>query len=249
MWFCPPNPRSGMHREPPVLKAWFRRPGVQAALAFLLWAYVRFSLSTMRWTVEGQERVAALWDQPTETREGALVCFWHSRITLAPACWPKRRAHDPKIMISLSPDGAFIARLGERLGFPGIRGSARKDTDPRHDKGGGAALREALRWIKARNAVAITPDGPRGPAEEMKQGAVVLGKAAGVPVFFVGLACRPWLRLKSWDRSVLPVPFGRGAVVWAGGEIADRTTDTSELAAQWSEQLRQVTRRAEALSA
>lgn len=231
-----------------MLKNWFRRPKVQSALAFLLWCYVRFALSTIRWRVEGEAPVAALWDRPRDAREGVVVCFWHSRITLAAACWPKGRAHEPKIMISLSPDGEFIAKLGERLGFPGIRGSSRKDSDPGNDKGGGAALREALRWIKAGNGVAITPDGPRGPAEEMKDGAAVLGKASGVPVFFVGLACHPWIRLKSWDRSVLPVPFGRGAIVWTGGEVPDRTEDTTAMAARWSEALRQVTRQAEELA-
>jgi lysophospholipid acyltransferase (LPLAT)-like uncharacterized protein len=231
-----------------VLKAWFRRPGVQAALAFLLWAYVRFTLATVRWRIEGQDAVAALWDQPRASRGGAIVCFWHSRIVLSPACWPLGRAQPPKAMISLSPDGAFIAATVERLGFPAIRGSSRKDSDPGNDKGGGAALREALRWIRGGGGLAITPDGPRGPAETMKDGAVVLAKAAAVPVFFVGLACRPALRLKSWDRSVLPLPFARGAIVWTPGTLVDRTADTAETAAAWAAALSAVTRRAEALA-
>ena len=232
-----------------MLKAWFRSPGVQSAVAYLLWLYVRFALSTIRWRVEGEDRVAPLWDQPRDIREGIIVCFWHSVILLSPACWPLGRAHSPKAMISLSPDGEFIAQLVERLGFPGIRGSARKDSDPTNDKGGSAAFKEALRWIKSGNGVAITPDGPRGPVETMKDGAVVLAKTSGVPVMLVGIACRPVVRLGSWDRGCLPVPFGRGAIVWAGGVCAERSADTAALSLAWAAELSSATRRAESMVA
>lgn len=232
-----------------MLKRWFRRPGVQEVVAFVLWLYVRFALSTIRWRIEGQERVAPLWDEPAETRQGVIVCFWHSVLLLSPACWPLARAQPPKAMISLSPDGEFIARLVERLGFPGIRGSARKDSDPTNDKGGGAAFKEALRWIRAGNGVAITPDGPRGPAEVMKDGAAVLARSSGVPLMLVGLACRPAIRLNSWDRACVPLPFARGAIVWAGGEQAERSADTAVLASRWAAELSAATRRAEALVA
>jgi lysophospholipid acyltransferase (LPLAT)-like uncharacterized protein len=35
-------------------------------------------------------------------------------------------------------------------------------------------------------------------------------------VLLLGLACRPCLRLQSWDHTVIPLPFGRGALVWDG---------------------------------
>jgi lysophospholipid acyltransferase (LPLAT)-like uncharacterized protein len=43
-------------------------------------------------------------------------------------------------------------------------------------------------------------------------------------VLLVGLACRPAIRTRSWDRAMLPLPFGRGAMVWDGpleGETAE----------------------------
>lgn len=232
-----------------MLKHWFRRPGVQNAVAFVLWLYVRFALSTIRWRFEGLERIAPLWDAPPEKREGVIVCFWHSVLMLSPASWPLGRAQPPKAMISLSPDGEFLAKLVERLGFPGIRGSARKESDPTNDKGGNAAFKEALRWVKGGNAVAITPDGPRGPAEVMKDGAAVLARSSGAPVMLVGLACRPALRLKSWDHACIPLPFARGAMVWAGGERAERRADTAALSSRWAAELSAATRRAEALVA
>lgn len=231
------------------MKHWFRRPGVQAALAWLMAVYLRFALATIRWRREGQAAAEAVWDVPTETRGGVIVCFWHSRITLSPACWPLKRAQPPRALISLSPDGQFIAGAVQRLGFPAIRGSSRKESDPTNDKGGASAFRDVLKWIKASGGVAITPDGPRGPMEEMKEGVPMLGRLSGAPVLFVGLAVSPAIRLKSWDLAMLPIPFGRGAIVWDKAEPVERGADSAELATAWANTLSAVTRRAEALVA
>lgn len=237
------------------MKHWFRRPGVQAALAWLMAAYLRFALSTIRWRQEDRACAEAVWDASPDTppnarrteRGGVIVCFWHSRIALSPACWPLDRAQEPRALISLSPDGQFIAGAVQRLGFPAIRGSARKESDPTNDKGGGAAFRDVLKWIKGGGGIAITPDGPRGPVETMKDGAPLLGRLSGAPVLFVGLAAHPCLRLNSWDQAMIPLPFGRGAIVWSGGERVARDGDTAALALEWAATLSAVTRRAEAL--
>jgi lysophospholipid acyltransferase (LPLAT)-like uncharacterized protein len=104
-----------------------------------------------------------------------------------------------------------------------------------------------LRWVKAGNAVAITPDGPRGPAERMDKGAPVLAQITGAPVLLVGLASKPCIRVGTWDRTVIPLPFSRGAMVWDGPLTAARNADAEALAAEWAERLSAVTRRAEAL--
>ncbi len=234
---------------PGLVKRWFRRPGVQAALAWLMAAYLRFALSTLRWRQEQRGVAEAVWDARggDGVRGGVIVCFWHSRIALSPACWPLHRAQAPRALISLSPDGQFIAGAVQRLGFPAIRGSSRKDSDPANDKGGLSAFRDVLKWIRGGGGVAITPDGPRGPVEQMKEGAPMLAKLSKAPVLFVGLACRPAIRLGSWDRAMIPLPFGRGAIVWDGGAPVDRDAEPAVLANLWAEQLSAATRRAEAL--
>ncbi len=197
-----------------------RLPLVQAALAAVLAVYLKATLKTLRWTVEGDERPRAIWRQGG----GVVVCFWHGRIALAPSCWPKGEAQEPRALISLSPDGAFVARAMEALGFPAIRGSSLKPSDPGKAKGGSEAFREMLRWLKGGGGVAITPDGPRGPAQVMGEGPGRLAERAGAPVLLVGLACKPAIRLNSWDRTLLPLPFARGAMVWDGpfeGEAAE----------------------------
>ena len=230
------------------MKSLFRSPMVQAALAYIFAAYLKLALSTIRWRHERRDLAENVWD----AGGGVLVCFWHARIALSPACWPLDRAQEPRALISFSPDGQFIAGAVAKLGFPAIRGSSAKKSDPSKAKGGAVAFRDVLRWVAKGGGVAITPDGPRGPAEQMAEGTPLLAKASGTPVLFVGLASRPCLRLKSWDAAVVPLPFARGAIVWDKAEPVTRDVDNAGLKAlnaAWSARLSAATRRAEAMLA
>ena len=224
------------------MKTLFRAAWVQSALAWLLAAYLNTTLKTIRWRHEGRERAEAIWDAGGPV----LVCFWHSRIPLSPACWPLGRAQEPRAVISLSPDGAFIAKAMARIGFPAIRGSSGKGSDRAAAKGGAAAFRDVLRWMKGGGGVAITPDGPRGPAEEMKEGPPLMARLSKAPVLLVGLASKPCIRLNSWDNAVIPLPFGSGVIVWDGPLGASAEDDLEALRLDWAARLSAATRRAEA---
>ena len=230
------------------LKSFIRSPRVQGALAVLLSAYLDFALKTTRWTFEN--RIPA--DEAVASPKGIIGCFWHGRIPLGPAC-REVLAHKPrKVIMSLSPDGEFIVRTMERMSFPAIRGSSSRKAESANAKGGAGAMMESLRFLRAGGCVAITPDGPRGPAEQMAAGAVTLAKVSGAPVFLFGLHCRPGFQLDSWDRTLFPLPFGRGAVVFDGPLHAARDADEAACEARrldWSARLSAATRRAAELLA
>lgn len=223
------------------MKRPLRNPAVQRATAWLLAGYLRFTLRSIRWRWLDRSVAETVW----EHGGGVLVCFWHGRIALSPACWPLDRAQEPRALVSLSPDGEFIARAVETLGFPAIRGSSGKKSDPAKAKGGAGAFREVVRWLRSGGGVAVTPDGPRGPAEAMGEGAPMLARVSGAPTLLVGLACRPAIRLDSWDRAVLPLPFGRGAIAF-DGPVAPPAGDLAEAGRVWAGRLSAVTARAEA---
>ncbi len=221
-----------------------RASWVVRALAWLLAAYLRLVYATMRWTREGQEKAEGVWREGG----GAILCFWHARIPIGLPTWPNDGTRQEiHALISQSADGEFIARAVEHIGFPAIRGSSKKKKDPAKNKGGEQAFREMLRWVKAGNAVAITPDGPRGPAETMDKGAPVLAQITGAPVPFVGPASKPCLRLGTWDRTVIPLPFSKGAMVWDGPLRVARGEDAEALALEWARRLSALTARAETL--
>jgi len=219
-----------------------RIPAVQAALSFILAQWMRFCIATIRWTHENQTVAEDVW-----VRGGGVLCaFWHSRISLAPASWPLDRAQPAKALISLSADGQFIAKAVALQGFPAIRGSSSNKDKADRDKGGAQALRAGLRQLKD-GALAITPDGPRGPARQMAEGLPMMAKISKVPTLFIGMSCNPAIRLNSWDRAVIPLPFGRGAIVW---DVADYPTgdDLDHVRLDWAERLNAVEARADAIT-
>jgi len=97
----------------------------------------------------------------------------------------------------------------------------------------------------------ITPDGPRGPNEEIAAGALQIAKRTGAPIFLTGLAVSPSLQLENlWDRVMIAAPFGRGVCVWEGPFHVPADAGEAEidrLRADWSARMSAATRRAEAL--
>lgn len=219
-----------------------RIPFIQNTLAWVLATWMRFCFATIRWTHQNEGVAEAVWKQGG----GVLAVFWHSRIGLSPACWPLDRATPAKALISLSADGEFIAKAVARQGFPAVRGSSANKDKAKAAKGGTQALRDGLKQLKV-GGLAITPDGPRGPARQMAEGLPMLAKISGAPALFIGLSCNPAIRLNSWDKAILPLPFGKGAVVW---DVADypEGADMADVVAAWTERLNAVEAEADAIT-
>jgi len=105
------------------------------------------------------------------------------------------------VLISRSRDGTLGTEVGRLLGAEVARGST--------SRGGGPALRQLVRALAGGSTVLVIPDGPRGPAGELKPGVVALAGLAGVPVLPLAMAVDRGWRLRSWDRMVIPKPFAR----------------------------------------
>jgi len=163
----------------------------------------------MRLSVHGREK--ALPDDG-----GPLIyAFWHAQLVLMP--WAQLRP--PTVVpVSLSKDGEWAARLFSRLNAETVRGST--------SRGGAKALRGLVRAVRAGKDVAITPDGPKGPAERVQPGAVWLASLSGRPLLPVAFAARPCGHVGSWDRMIVPLPFSRG--VFQYGDLLWVPRDTDE---------------------
>lgn len=225
------------------MKKLLRSDAAIGAVAGVASSYLRFAYSTTKWTEVDAEKARLLKDG-----EPVILAFWHCLVPMAPVVWPK--AHLPKlrVLVSQSTDGELITRTVNGLGIRAIRGSSAKKNDPAKSKGGMAAFREMAKWMRRGGSIAITPDGPRGPAQEMAEGAPVLARLTRAPVIMVGLASRPCFRLKNWDRTVIPRPFSKGVIVWDGPFYAEEMEDNAELGRVWSERLSAVLARAESLA-
>jgi len=184
-----------------------RHPAVQAGLARALGAYIAFVARATRWRLLGAAPALA------EVAAGRpiILAFWHERLPVVPPLFRLAVAQEPAaarvvphVLVSQHRDGRFIGAAVERFGFRMVYGSSRR--------GGAGALVEMLRVLRAGNPVAITPDGPRGPRREAAPGVAQLAALAGVKVLPVGAATSRHRLLPSWDRMMLPLPFGQGVI-------------------------------------
>jgi hypothetical protein len=228
------------------VKAILRSGPAQALLALILGGYLWLVLKTVRWNIVNRAAADALLADP----QGFIVCFWHGRIAASiggqPLCRPLRPT---RVIISLSEDGEFVAKAMQMMDLPAFRGSSRKTKDPRRRHSGGQVYRQSLEWVREGGILLITPDGPRGPNEQMAEGALRMAARTGAPVLLMGLATSPAAKLKTWDRMQLPAPFGRGVIAFDGPLHAPGGLDGEAMKAlrrDWSARLTAANAAAEA---
>ena len=117
-------------------------------------------------------------------------------------------------MASRSSDGALAAGIVEGLGLKATRGSG--------SRGGREALDEMEDAVRSGAPfAALTVDGPRGPWRRVKLGAIALARRLEVPIYAVTFSCTRSRVLRSWDHMVLPRPFSKVVVGYAGPWSAD----------------------------
>ncbi len=161
---------------------------------------VRLLAATWRYRVQGWEHVAAA----RASGRPVIYVLWHSRIL--PLLY-HRRGEGVALLISRHRDGGYLAELSERWGYRVVRGSSRR--------GGEAGLLGLVRYLRQGGEVALTPDGPRGPAERMKPGALAAAQHANALVIAAGAQASSAWWIESWDRFCLPRPFARVAVAYS----------------------------------
>lgn len=166
---------------------------------FAGYLYVRLLGATMRLEFRNRE---VLHD--VRRADGQyILAFWHARFVMMPFAYD-----GPKLVVLASEhrDSRLLANMLGRFGLVSAWGSS--------SSRGAVGMRQILRRVREGFDVGLTPDGPRGPRRRAKPGVIAIARLSGLPIIPVTVAARPARRLRSWDRTVLPWPFGRGIVVF-----------------------------------
>jgi lysophospholipid acyltransferase (LPLAT)-like uncharacterized protein len=133
--------------------------------------------------------------------EKFIMACWHGELLMIPYAYTRYRKNPHvKLLISEHFDGNLIAKTLNFFGFGTIRGSS--------TRGGAKALIESIKEIKNGYDLGITPDGPKGPRHEIHDGIVIMAQKAKVKIVLVEIKPSKYWQLKSWDKFVIPKPFG-----------------------------------------
>ena len=171
----------------------------QKVAALTLTAIIKSISATVRFRLSDR---SGFFDAPPVGQ--AIYSCWHNRLPLCLDAYfkygaPRTNTRGLAAMVSASRDGAFLSAVLEDFNVQPVRGST--------SRRGRQALLEMTRWAERGFDLAITPDGPRGPCYTVQPGIISLAQVTGLPILPFSYHLQWKVKLKSWDRFQVPIPF------------------------------------------
>jgi len=163
------------------------------AVSFGIWLIGSAFGATWRPKIEVPDDIS-----PLNAKKGNIYVLWHS--TLLPLAYTFRKSKCT-VMVSSSSDGQRAAAVAAKWNYEIVSGSSTRQ--------GFSAFRQCLRVLKSNKNMVITPDGPRGPREIVKDGVAYLASLTHAPVIPLSVHPSKYWRLKSWDHMIIPKPFAK----------------------------------------
>ena len=179
-----------------ILKRFSKTSAGQKLIGFLFYFITKLISLSIRWEYFEQSKKSKIFDN----RYKYIFCCWHNKLFLGPHLLPRNRVINA--LQSSHSDGMITSLAFQYLGMNVILGSSKK--------GGMQAFRNMVKRLQLGESIAITPDGPKGPKEKVKDGIIKLAQMTNTPIIPLVWATRKFKIINSWDNFVLPYPFSKG---------------------------------------
>lgn len=130
--------------------------------------------------------------------QGVIFAFWHNMLALSPVMF---KGHN-NIYALISPhlDGKILNDLVDKFGCKVIVGSTNKNPI--------GALRNIIEKLSQGANIIVTPDGPRGPIYKINSSITEIAYKYDKQLIPLVSTTSRYFRLKSWDKLIIPLPFG-----------------------------------------
>ena len=176
----------------------------QEVLRFLGYHFLYYILNTLCKSLkivrQNREVIKAL----NKNKQNYVLAFWHGTMLLP---WYLHGSENFAALTSKSKDGDLLAKILKKWKYKVIRGSS--------STGGDVALGIMVDYAKNKYSIAITPDGPRGPKQNFKAGAVITAKKTGIPLVLAGVGFKRKKLLSNWDRFEIPYFFTTAKIIYS----------------------------------
>lgn len=204
-----------------------------------LYMLAQITRRTASYQVQGQDHF-----ESSMKLEGPVIWVaWHG-MTMMLAGYVLRH-YSPESLIIMMPDdwrGETLAYWATKIGARPWRMNLKGDAS----MGTARKLAEMVRLLRQGHDAYITPDGPDGPAYEIKPGVAFLAQKTKAVILPVGAYTRTAYRVNRWDQYAVPRPFSRVSVVIGKPYIPDRSDDLEDIASLLTDQLHRVSAQAAA---
>lgn len=181
------------------MRRWVKRPLLRLILRIIPPIYLAYCW--LVWRTSRIEDGMQPFHDISRAHDGVVGLLWHEEVfTVA---WAYQD-FAPHTLASVGDAGEAITRLLERCNFTVFRGGSARKRSRRID-----VLPAMIEHMKANRQViyGITVDGSVGPRFRLKKGSLVIARDCARPVAIVRTWARWRLRLPTWDRMAIPLPF------------------------------------------
>ena len=179
-----------------ILKQFSKTIIGQKFIGFLFYFITNLIAHSIRWEYFEQSKKSTIF----KNKHKYIFCCWHNKLFLGPHLLPRNRVINA--LQSSHSDGMITSVAFKYLGMNVILGSSKK--------GGMQAFRKMVKCIKSGESVAITPDGPKGPKEKVKEGIIKLAQITETSIIPLVWTTNKFKLINSWDNFVIPYPFSKG---------------------------------------
>lgn len=208
------------------LKAFGRTPAATRIAGRAIYAVME-ALRRSQGAADGSSDHRAILTQ----NHPAIVALWHGQHLLAPFFRPRELPY--VALLSRNADAAVNAAVVEHFGISTIRGSGGRVKQASAKKGGAQALIRLVRMLREGTGVCMIADVVKGTPREAGLGIVTLARLSGRPIVpAAAVTSRRLVLRRTWDRTTLPLPFGRMAVVLGAPIFVPQHADEAELEAK-----------------
>jgi lysophospholipid acyltransferase (LPLAT)-like uncharacterized protein len=181
---------------------------VQELLAWIIMLYIELVFLTSQKKMINDEII----HDSIAHRSPSIIAFWHNRLVMIPTMAKRIKNSYPNYnfmtLASRHGDGRIVGRVMQKFGLISILGSTK---DGRKSSRGidFGSMRQILDGLKRGYSLGITPDGPRGPNQQINGEIVNIARISQAKIIAVSYASSRFITFNSWDQFKLPLPFSK----------------------------------------
>ena len=165
-------------------------------LAFIIKWLLQILFKLNKIVIQGENHLQNL----INSKKPIMVCVWHGRL-LFPCWYIRQKTTNLYAIAGKHNDAEIMAQILNGWGYGLIRGSTRK--------GGKAVVQKMEEIFQNAGIIAVTNDGPKGPARIAKAGSTRIAIKHNVQIITVTGSATSYWQINSWDKFMLPRPFGK----------------------------------------
>ena len=171
---------------------------------------LKFLYGTCTWEVRGRNQIKEL----TGSGKSVIIAIWHGKVL---PIFMDLASYHYYALAGMHKDAELISQIGAQTGWRLLRGSS-------SDRGK-EVFKEMINVLSTPGSViAMTPDGPKGPAKIPKPGVIRAAQKSGAIIIpAIGQARRRW-GFTNWDTFYVAKPFTK-IVLHYGKPLEFRSSD------------------------